>query len=94
MKKIHNLREQAIRMMIESMEEKYMEQFFPHSKQPLWRDVFNRKIKKEVRYPDFFWFEACAYLLWMYASMPAAAVLPAPIARITVAAPVTASPPA
>ena len=34
------------------------------------------------------------FLVWMYSSIAAAAVLPAPIARITVAAPVTASPPA
>lgn len=34
------------------------------------------------------------FLFWMYSSIAAAAVLPAPIARITVAAPVTASPPA
>ena len=35
-----------------------------------------------------------AYKLLMYLSIAAAAFLPAPIARITVAAPVTASPPA
>ena len=35
-----------------------------------------------------------AYLFIIYSSIAAAAVLPAPIARITVAAPVTASPPA
>ena len=34
------------------------------------------------------------YLFFRYSSMAAAAFLPAPIARITVAAPVTASPPA
>ena len=34
------------------------------------------------------------YLFCMYSSIAAAAFLPAPIARITVAAPVTASPPA
>lgn len=34
------------------------------------------------------------FLFRMYSSIAAAAVLPAPIARITVAAPVTASPPA
>ncbi len=34
------------------------------------------------------------YLLERYSSIPFAAALPAPIARITVAAPVTASPPA
>ncbi len=34
------------------------------------------------------------YLLLRYSSIPFAAALPAPIARITVAAPVTASPPA
>jgi isochorismate hydrolase len=34
------------------------------------------------------------YFLLMYSSIALAAVLPAPIARITVAAPVTASPPA
>lgn len=35
-----------------------------------------------------------AYVLWRYSSMAFAAFLPAPIARMTVAAPVTASPPA
>lgn len=35
-----------------------------------------------------------SYLFWIYSSIPAAAVFPAPMARITVAAPVTASPPA
>ena len=34
------------------------------------------------------------FLLWMYSSMAAAAFLPAPMASMTVAAPVTASPPA
>ena len=34
------------------------------------------------------------YLLFKYSSIDFAAVFPAPIARITVAAPVTASPPA
>jgi len=34
------------------------------------------------------------FLFWMYSWMPFAAALPAPMARITVAAPVTASPPA
>ena len=37
---------------------------------------------------------SCLYLLLRYLSMEAAASLPAPIAEITVAAPVTASPPA
>ena len=34
------------------------------------------------------------YLFWMYSSMALAAALPAPMALMTVAAPVTASPPA
>ncbi len=38
--------------------------------------------------------DSAAYLFMRYSSMAAAAFLPAPIARITVAAPVTASPPA
>ncbi len=39
-------------------------------------------------------FRPAVYALLRYSSMAAAAFLPAPIARITVAAPVTASPPA
>ena len=37
---------------------------------------------------------AIIYLFFRYSSIAAAAFLPAPMARITVAAPVTASPPA
>ena len=55
-----------------------------------WNFRGNSKLPTDFRRELFFIYS----LLLMYSSIALAAVLPAPIARITVAAPVTASPPA
>lgn len=61
-------------------------------KQPVETVQVVRKTKRApVKWPAPL---LCAYLLWMYLSMLSAPFLPAPMARMTVAAPVTASPPA
>ena len=55
------------------------------------RDLRGCRKTNELRQPRF---ECRTYLPIRYSSMPLAATLPAPMAEMTVAAPVTASPPA
>ena len=56
--------------------------------------AFGKFKREEKKTPSTFVNGVEFYLFLKYSSIAAAAVFPAPMARITVAAPVTASPPA
>lgn len=63
----------------------------------IYKTFFDIMLQKMKTYPMFIGYVVLVCLkiyLFKYSSIAAAAFLPAPIARITVAAPVTASPPA
>lgn len=71
--------------------------FLGHLMQSLYLTIFSNRQRwhtADLNFPLSIQNKNYLFLFWMYSSIAAAAVLPAPIARITVAAPVTASPPA
>ena len=71
--------------------------FLGHLMQSLYLTIFSngqRWHTADLNFPFSTQNKNYLFLFRMYSSIAAAAVLPAPIARITVAAPVTASPPA
>ena len=71
--------------------------FLGHLMQSLYLTIFSNRQRwytADLNFPFSTQNKNYLFLFRMYSSIAAAAVLPAPIARITVAAPVTASPPA
>lgn len=61
-----------------------------------WQEIFSENVfrKRQKNTGDICLRYVNGYLLLRYSSIPFAATFPAPMAEITVAAPVTASPPA